>query len=225
MAYKGIEELEELAADPASEDFYGILDASKNRAKKISSSRIKSNSTGWNDYLFSGLSLGFGASPPDLEVFRDGIQQRAFVGTGVLVEEGFFDIHVLHDYKEGTKLYPHVHWSHKIGAPSGSVVWQIEYLIAKGHSGGVFGASTTIELIEVAGVQYTHQLIETEIGDAIDASLIEPDTLILGRVFRDPAHASDTFENDAFLLQIDFHVESDLIMTNEKVRPFTKSQT
>ncbi len=224
LAYKAIPELNELISLPDTEDVFLVFDDSVQETKRVSSDKVKTNSTGWNDFLFSGIFIGKGAAPPDLETFRGGLKQNAFVGTGVLVEEGFFEIHILHDYKVGTKIYPHVHWSHKIGSPSGNVVWQIEYSVSKGHSGGVFPAPTTIELVQAAGVQYEHQIIETVEGDAIASTNLEADSVILGRIFRDPAHASDTFENDAFLLQIDFHYESDLIMTDEKERPFTKSQ-
>ncbi len=221
LAYKAISELNSLSGLPATADSFLVFDDSAQETKRAASDLVKTNSTGWNDLLFSGVSLGFGSSPPDLEVFRDGLEQRAFVGTGVLVEEAFFEIHVLHDYKIGTSIFPHIHWSHKIGSPSGDVVWQLEYSVAKGHSGGVFPATTTVELTQTAAAQYTHQIIE---GAAIPSTNLEADTVILCRIFRDPAHASDTFENDAFLLQIDFHYESDLILTNEKTRPFTKSQ-
>ncbi len=223
LAYKAIPELGSLSSLPATADSYLVFDDSAQETKKVASGSVKSNSVGWNDLLFSGVALGRGSSPPDLEVFIGGIEQYAFAGITTM-EEAFFEIHILHDYKVGTVIYPHIHWSHKIASPTGSVVWQLEYSVAKGHSGGVFPASTTIELIETAGAQYTHQIVEADVADAIPATNLEPDSVILCRIFRDFAHASDTFEADAFLLQIDFHYESDLILTNEKVSPFTKAQ-
>jgi hypothetical protein len=176
---------------------------------------------GWDDYTINGLDINIrGANPPDFEVFRDSIQGNAFIGTGVTVEQGFGSIHILHDYKAGTDIYPHVHWSHKIGSPSGDVVWQMAYTLARGFSQGVYPTETTITFTETAGPQYTHQIIES--AAVIPAGNIEPDTLIKFRIFRDPAHANDTFENDAFLDQIDFHYESDGRRTNEKEAPFTK---
>lgn len=223
LAYKAIPELNSLSGLPATADSFLVFDDSAQETKKAASNLVKTNSSGWNDLLFSGVALGRGSTPPDLEVFRDGLEQYAFNGVATM-EEAFLEIHILHDYKIGTKIYPHVHWSHKVASPTGDVVWQLEYSVAKGHSGGVFPASTTIELIETAGAQYTHQLIEASLAQAIPATNLEADTVILCRIFRDPTHASDTFADDAFLLQIDFHYESDLIMTNEKTSPFTKSQ-
>jgi hypothetical protein len=178
--------------------------------------------SGWNDYLTSGLQLPKGgANQPTLKEFRDGIYQLAFNGT-TTAEESWTEFHILHDYEIGTKIYPHIHWSHNIAVPSGDVAWQIDYSVSKGHSGGTFPAPTTISLVETAGAQYTHQIIETSEGNAIPSTNLEPDSIIMMRIYRDPADGADTFENDAFLLFIDLHVECDGKLTNEKVSPFTK---
>lgn len=177
---------------------------------------------GWNDYLSPGLNLPRNAAnAPTIKTFRGNLQALAFAGnTGT--EETWCSVHILHDYKEGTKLYPHVHWSHNNASPSGDVKWQIEYSVAKGHSGGTFPTATTISLTETAGAQYTHHVIEASEGDAIASTEIEPDSVILFRLFRDADDVADTFADDAFLLYLDIHFENDRILTPEKVRPFTK---
>lgn len=181
---------------------------------------------GFNDLLFSGESLARPASgSPTLTAFRGNVNLYAFAGTGG-VDEAFFTAHVLHDYIPGTKIFPHIHWSHIIAVPSGDVVWQIEYTVAKGHTIQAFPTTTTIELQQTAGAQFVHHLIETSDADAIVSANLEPDSVIAGRIFRDPANGNDNFENDAYLLHIDFHYETDTVMTNEKVRPakgFTKN--
>lgn len=179
---------------------------------------------GFNDYLNSGLNLPrTAANAPIMTPFQGDMDQLAFTGTGALVKETWANIHILHDYKEGTKLYPHIHWSHNNATPSGDVKWLIDYSVSKGHSGGVFPAATTISLVQTAAAQYTHQIIETSDGDAIAATNLEPDTVIQFRIYRDPADGADTFEDNAFLLYFDCHVSSDRILTNEKVSPFTKT--
>ena len=177
--------------------------------------------TGWNDYLFPGLTLPrTAANAPTVKTYRGNINALAFAGTGAL-EETWAVVHILHDYDFGTKLFPHIHWSHIIGAPSGSIVWQIEYSVAK-SGGGIFPAATTEELIVTPATQYEHQVIETSDANAIPITNLEPDSVIMFRIFRDPAHGSDNFENDAFLLYFDMHFKSDETLTSEKVTPFTK---
>lgn len=179
--------------------------------------------SGFNDYLNSGLNLPrVGALAPTIKTYRGNIDQLAFTGV-TTVNETFANIHILHDYKAGTKIYPHIHWSHIIGSPSGDVKWNIEYSVSKGHSEGTFPAPTTISVVQTAGAQYAHQISEVSGGDAISATNLEPDSVIQFRVYRDPGDGEDTFANDAFLLYFDCHFESDRILTNEKVSPFTKT--
>jgi hypothetical protein len=179
--------------------------------------------SGWNDYLTSGLALPKGgAGQPTLKNFQGNMDQLAFDGAGASIEESWTNVHVLHDYQGGTKVYPHVHWSHNNATPTGDVVWKIDFSVAKGHSLGVFPAESTVSLQQTAAAQYTHQIIETSEGDAIVATNLEPDTVIMMRIYRDPTDSNDTFEDDAFLLFVDLHVECDGKLTNEKVSPFTK---
>ncbi len=179
--------------------------------------------SGWNDFLMSGLILPrTAANAPAITTFQGNIQQLAFQNAGNQPRETWSAIHILHDYRAGTKIFPHIHWSHNNATPSGDVKWQIEYSVSKGHSGGTFPAATTISLIQTAAAQYTHHLIETSTANAIASAEIEPDSVILFRLFRDSSDEDDTFADDAFLLYFDIHFQSDLTLTNEKVRPFTK---
>ncbi len=178
--------------------------------------------SGWEDILFPGLSLGRpAAGSPTLTNFRNGLELFAFGGASG-VDEAFFTIHIPHDYLPGSKVYPHVHWAHIIGSPSGDVKWQIEYSPSEGHSVNTFPASTTVAMIQTAGAQYEHHIIEFTDGQAFTTNL-EPDSVIIGRIFRDADDGEDTFANDAYLLHIDLHYQVDMRKTNEKVSPFTKN--
>ena len=219
--------LEHWASDVEVEDFYAEFTESTVEMvlheinSKVDEANVKGE--GWNDLTVGGLAVETkGSDPPDLAELRNGMYLFAFAGTGATVEQAFTSFHILHDYKAGTKLYPHVHWTHNTATPSGDVHWQLDYIVAKGHDLGTFGAPTTITLTDTALPQYTHQIIETTEGNAISSTNIEPDTVILFRLYRDPANGSDTFENDAFLVQLDLHYESDGRKTNEKTSPFTK---
>lgn len=177
---------------------------------------------GWNDYLFAGLGLAsVGPSIPTLTTFRDSIKANAFTGTGAQINEGFGSIHILHDFVAGSAIHLHIHWGHNEASPSGNVRWGVEYSFAKGHDLQVFPASSELILIQAAGAQYTHQIIEDNTG--ISSANLEPDTIINFRLFRDPTHVDDTFTGDAFIFHIDMHIEVNNVFTNEKVSPFTKN--
>jgi hypothetical protein len=178
---------------------------------------------GFNDLRIGGLSLEItGPNPPTFKEFRSGMLQYAFAGTGVIVEQAFGNLHLNHEYKLGTIIEPHVHWSHNAAAPSGDVVWKLDYTLAKGFGLGTFPVPTTITLQQTAGAQYEHHIIEDPTG--IPAGNLDADTVLLCRLYRDPADGNDTFEDDAFLLEFDFHFISDGMLTNEDSPPFTKKR-
>lgn len=174
----------------------------------------------FDDYIVPGLQLRLGASAPGLENLRNGIYGMAFAGTGAVVEQGFFTVHILHGIRPGTTPTFHIHWAHNQAAPSGNVKWQIEYTIAKGYGAGTLAASTTLSTVQAAPAQYVHEITDDDDMPLASITEIEPDTVILARVFRDPADGADTFEADAFLLQVDMHYERGVIGTPERNRPF-----
>ena len=186
----------------------------------------------FNEYLTAGVAIEEGAAPnsPGLDTFVSTIQAHTYTGTGVNVKEGFFQIHIQHDYKKDTDVTMHVHWGHKIAVPSGDVKWQIEYSVARGYEAGTFGVTTgspagtsgVLTTVQTAGAQFAHHITNDD-DMTIPADVeIEPDSLIIGRIFRDPADAEDTFENDAFLLHIDIHYQvGRLGGTSERNRPWT----
>jgi len=175
---------------------------------------------GWNDYSIAGASLPTtGPASPALSELRDGIYAMGFVD-GAVRKETYCAVHIFHDYKPGTLIYPHIHWSHKAAVPAGSVVWGLTWSMAKGHNVEAFPAAGTITLQQAAGAQYMHHIVEASTIQAIPAS--EPDSLIIMTVFRDPTVGGDTFADTAYLLFIDFHVMTDGFLTHEKARPFSK---
>lgn len=161
-----------------------------------------------------------GGASPGHETFRDGIIAHAFDGTGGL-EEGFFELQIPHDYKASTELTFNVHWANNVVSPVGNVKWQIEYTIAAGDN--IFGASTILSVVQAVTAQYTHT-ITNDIDMTISGSNPEliPDAMLLGRIFRDSADIEDTFENDAFLFNVDAHYQLGRVGgTAERSRPYT----
>lgn len=175
----------------------------------------------FDDYLIGGTSIGVGASAPDLAEVRNGLFLYGFAGTGVTVEQAFFTQHILHGIKAGTTPTFHVHWTHNAASPTGDVKWQIDYTIAKGYGVSTYAAPTTLSSTQTAGAQYTHHITDDDDMPLASIAQLEPDSVIIGRVYRDPADVADTFENDAFLIQIDMHYERDKVGTPERNRPFT----
>jgi len=159
---------------------------------------------GWRDNIIE-ITLRNGPSEPQLSAFRGGIMLPAFVHTDV--QSGYGNFHVDHDYKMGTALYPHIHWTTDCDM-MGTVRWGIEYTLAKGHSQMAFGEPITVYVEqECDGTPYKHYVAEVSDQDAIPGLNIEPDTIILCRVFRDATHPNDTLDNQVFGICLDMHYQ------------------
>jgi hypothetical protein len=125
-----------------------------------------------------------------------------------------------HDYVPGTDIYFHAHWSNATASPSTNpVVWAFEYIAAKGFNQAAFPASSTVTVQQNgSGTQYQHMIAETA---AVTISGLEVDSLVMVRIFRDPAtYVADTNPNDVFLLQADIHYQSTNVATKQKSPDF-----
>lgn len=173
---------------------------------------------GWGD-ITADLGSGkvAGANQPTWSTFRDGIQAYQFSAT--TMKELWITFHVDHDYKDGSSVYPHVHWSPNTTS-TGTVRWGFEYTVAKGHDQAAFPASVTVyvETTISSNKQYQHIISEVVDNDAFNA--FEPDTLILMRVFRDAGHVNDTFPDAVHAFTADIHFQGDGQFTPNKTAPF-----
>lgn len=171
------------------------------------------------DIAIPGLSVAKGASAPDLAQFRGTIYQNAFAGTGPTVEQSFFGFHIKHRIKPTSHLHVNIHCAHNIDSgtytpDSATVKWYIDYTIAK--TDGTFGTGTTLSSVVTMGSQYVHTV--TTHNDMSITESFEPNTLILGRVYRDPA--DDTFDYDCFLLGLHVHILVGQMGTFEEEPPY-----
>ena len=161
-------------------------------------------SLGWRDNIIE-MTTRNGPAEPQMVPFRDGIYLLGFVKTDMM--DAFGNFHVDHDYAMGTRLYPHIHWAAD-SSLIGVVRWGIEYTIAKGHQQMAFGPTTTIYIEQqTTGVPYMHYVAEVSDADSIPGDDIEPDTLILVRVFRDATHPNDTYDDQVFGICLDMHYQ------------------
>ena len=126
-------------------------------------------------------------------------------------QELYFTVQIPHSYKLGSTLYPHVHWTTATGTPSGTnVVWGLEYTAVS--VGGSFSNTTLLTnntvVSEVGTPTGTGQHLITSLG-TISGTNLGLSSIIICRLFRATADASDTFANETGLLSIDFHYEKD----------------
>lgn len=173
---------------------------------------------GWKDITSWIHTNAAGAGDPSWTTYRDGIHGYSFSATVLQEVETVF--HLPHDYAPGTSIYFHTHWTTNSATVGNDVRWGFEYTIAKGHnqaSNGDFAATSTVYVAQSVTAQYRHMVAETT---AISSAALEPDALILMRVFRDAANGADTYTQPAFLLAVDIHYQADRYSTPNKVPNF-----
>jgi hypothetical protein len=88
----------------------------------------------WDDVRIPGnivINVAGPFEPIFLPFLDDG---GGSIGTGLywydIGQYSFFTVQIPHDWKEGTPVYPHIHWSTDAGAGPGDVAWLIEYCLA-----------------------------------------------------------------------------------------------
>ena len=169
------------------------------------------NATVWDDLRFPVSSVKrLGFSDPGWRQFKDsgggsvGVYSLAFDKN--IEEEVYFTVQLPHSYKEGSNITPHVHWSPADG-DAGNVVWALEYTWA--NMNGTFGNTTTIIVTDAAdGTVGKHQFVDFS---AIDGTGKTISSILMCRLYRFSSSGADTYDDDAFLLEIDFHFEMDTI--------------
>ena len=126
-------------------------------------------------------------------------------------EELFFTAQIPHGYAPGTDLHAHVHWVPSATGGAGlKVTWALEYVWSNingtyGNTTIIHGDTATLDEDLVAGKHYL-----TELG-TITGTGKTLSSMLVGRVYRDAAAAlgTDDYDDDAGLLEIDFHYEID----------------
>jgi len=156
----------------------------------------------------TAAKAGGSGVPPNTQVSALGnIYEPFFQDVGLANEQSlYFNIQLPHSWKEGTTLYPHVHWMPS-STGAGTVRWGFEYTWV--NIDGTFGTTTTIFGEEATtGVAYQHLM--TALNSAsMPGTGKTASSMILCRIFRNSSHDNDTFTGDAIMLEFDLHYQVD----------------
>lgn len=177
---------------------------------------LHGSATTFDDLRVSPLTAKLrGTSDPSFEQFKDNgatsVGVFCFHFSKTIVEEIFFTVQLPHGYKEGSDIYPHVHWS-PIDTDTGSVVWRLEYVWQ--NFGGTFGDTSNISVVDPAeGVAYKHQIAGLPVIDGTGGTI---SSVLVCRLYRNGAAVKDTYDNKAALLEFDFHYEADTDGSNQE---------
>lgn len=180
--------------------------------------RLDNDATVWNDLMvFPDATTKGGSNPP--EWGTPFMKNAGGTSKGVYLwmfapnqeEELHFTVQLPHDYKLGSDLHPHVHWTTAAGTPSGSnVVWGLEYTLIS--VGGSFPNTVTIKtstlIPECTPPSGTGQHLVSEFS-TVSGTGLGISSVLVCRLFRAAGDAADSFPNDVGLLGFDIHYEID----------------
>lgn len=178
--------------------------STENGSLIISSSTFLAQ-TAWEDLRVPLSATRNPSSAPGYDAFKNGTKAWAFDKASD--EMLYFETQIPHNYKLGTTLRAHIHWT-PIDTNTGGVVWCLEYTIIDME--GTFGASTTDCARDPGdGVAYKYQIINIE--DVAGTSTVS--AVLVGRLFRDAdsseGKGTDDYDNDAVGLSFDIHYQID----------------
>lgn len=174
----------------------------------------------WRDNIQSlNSAKASGANQPSWSALTGGIYTHDFSNSAM--NEVFISFHIDHDYAMGTDVFPHIHWVTN-GTNTGTVRWGMECSYANSHQQGassVFPTSNTIYVEQAAsGTTLEHHLAEGVTG--VLGTDLEPDGMLMMRIFRDAAHVNDTCTDNCFGISVDLHYQASQTGTISKAPDF-----
>jgi hypothetical protein len=163
---------------------------------------------GWDDLNFPALSLAKSAAnaPNQGLILASGsIEGLLFDGVNK-VNEVYSSGEILHNYKQGSDLYPHVHWMASTAA-SGNVTWFLEYDVVSVL--GVYSAPKTMNITQsTTSVAWVHHMAEFP---AINGTGLTIGSQIIFRLYRNATDPTDTYGANVALLSFGIHYQMDSI--------------
>lgn len=180
--------------------------------------RLVGEATAWEDLRISGAMVRLGSTAPTLGAFgpSGGLKVLRFESSHH--DEIHFEIQMPHAWKEGTYIYPHVHWT-PVNTTTGNVVWELEY--AWTNINGTFGApsSLTSDATAAGGTAWVHKVTPLKDGSSntyIDGTGKTISSMLVCRLHRNAGSGSDTLASDVAFLEFDIHYEVDSFGSDEE---------
>lgn len=157
----------------------------------------------YRDLYTAVLNLRAGATPPAFAAFQNGVYGYRF-DAGV-ADEVHGAIELQHDYKEGTAIEVHCHWS-PTTTNTGSVVFGFEYTVANMGT-GTFVTTATLTNTPQASSGTVNKHDYSHIG-TISGTGRKIGDIVAFRFYRQNG-GTDTFTGNCFVHQVGLHYECD----------------
>lgn len=169
--------------------------------------RLVGQTTRWDDLR---ITMDRGSDATQIDFFSGSSgPQIWFFRNNSGVESMSFTVQLPHTWKEGTSIFPHIHWTPKSTA-TGNVEWNFEYTWANYEPGTpeVFPAVSSTTVVSTGPfTAKSHMITALTSGDlGIDGTGKKISSVLICRIWRNSSNAADTYEANAGLLFMDFHI-------------------
>ncbi len=172
--------------------------------------KLVGQTTRWDDLRIT-LDRGSDATQIDYLTGTSG-PQLWFFRNNSGVESMSFTVQLPHTWKEGTTIYPHLHWTPKTSG-SGDIEWNFEYTWVNYDpvTPQVFPATTTSTVVASGPFTATsHMISSLTPGNAgLDATGKKISSVLVCRIWRNSSNENDTYSGNAGLIFLDFHIQVD----------------
>jgi len=139
-------------------------------------------------------------------------------GDRVKKEAMSFTVQLPHNYKEGTNIYPHIHWTPN-NSGAGNIEWNLDYTwVNYDPTTTEFLPATNTKTVLANGpfTQRAHLITALTSGNAgLDGAGKKISSILICRLWRDERVTNDTYNDDSGLLFIDFHYQLDTFGSRE----------
>ena len=162
----------------------------------------------YDDIIITAINLRGGTTPPAFVTFQDSILAISFRDAETDIVYGAFELP--HNYKEGTDLEIHLHWSPSSNN-TGNCVFTFKYTLA-GMGSATFGVEQTKTLTQAgSGIVNRHQYMTGN-------TLITGAGVTIGTIyaFSLTRTQGDAFTGDAFVHSIGMHYEIDTLGSRQR---------
>lgn len=155
----------------------------------------------WDDIIIYASNLRAGASPPTFALFYDSIYGTKFDDGATQILYGAFEMP--HTYKEGTDLYPHLHWTPST-TNTGTCVFTLAYTICGVNE--IFDHEAYKTFTQTGGgILQKHQLVSS--NTPISGSGLKIGDICVFSLTRNGS--TDSLVGDAFLHSFGIHYQVD----------------
>jgi hypothetical protein len=179
--------------------------------------------TVWEDLQTNSGAFQFlGSSDPTISNWQPGGAGRIFkVYKFQINNEVGFSCQLKHTWKEGSQIFPHIHWTpgDRGVAESGNAVgWKLDY--SWSNIDGVFPSSTTVDLSDLCdGTNDKHQY---HTGAGITVANKKISSMIQCVLYRTKTNGDDTWAGitaaqSPALLEFDFHTQISTMGSREEL--------